>query len=193
MFRGEAEKPAAVSEGMGLSSSCRHSSRPASRPRRVPSAWRSGDGAGMDYAQNRVQSAARSSASRACDKIAMMAVEIMIARQTHLSRRARKGLRPPLDLEAGMAKLLAARVAWPMPTTRCRFTVATALRLISRLAHSVRRAHSQHFRGRGGNPGACHRAAVARRYELICCPGNKFGSERLIQSKTHPRYRPRMY
>ncbi|MDE2791952.1 MAG: acyl-CoA dehydrogenase family protein [Paracoccaceae bacterium] len=45
-------------------------------------------------------------------KLAMMAVEIMIARQLtyHAARRKDSGHR--CDLEAGMAKLLAARVAW---------------------------------------------------------------------------------
>ena len=49
---------------------------------------------------------------RVADKIAMMAVETMIARQmTYFAARARdEGRR--CDLEAGMAKLLAARVAW---------------------------------------------------------------------------------
>jgi (2S)-methylsuccinyl-CoA dehydrogenase len=49
---------------------------------------------------------------RVADKIAMMAVEIMIARQItyYAAREKDKGRR--CDLEAGMAKLLAARVAW---------------------------------------------------------------------------------
>jgi (2S)-methylsuccinyl-CoA dehydrogenase len=49
---------------------------------------------------------------RVADKIAMMAVEIMMARQlTYYAARAKdEGRR--CDLEAGMAKLLAARVAW---------------------------------------------------------------------------------
>jgi (2S)-methylsuccinyl-CoA dehydrogenase len=49
---------------------------------------------------------------RVADKIALMAVEIMIARQLsyHAARRKDSGRR--CDLEAGMAKLLAARVAW---------------------------------------------------------------------------------
>jgi (2S)-methylsuccinyl-CoA dehydrogenase len=49
---------------------------------------------------------------RVADKIAMMAVEIMIARQLtyHAARQKDSGRR--CDLEAGMAKLLAARVAW---------------------------------------------------------------------------------
>jgi (2S)-methylsuccinyl-CoA dehydrogenase len=49
---------------------------------------------------------------RVADKIAMMAVEIMIARQlTYFAARAKdEGRR--CDLEAGMAKLIAARTAW---------------------------------------------------------------------------------
>ena len=49
---------------------------------------------------------------RVSDKIAMMAVEIMIARQLtyHAAREKDSGRR--CDLEAGMAKLLGARVAW---------------------------------------------------------------------------------
>jgi len=49
---------------------------------------------------------------RVADKIALMAVEILIARQlTYHAARERDGGRR-CDLEAGMAKLLAARVAW---------------------------------------------------------------------------------
>jgi (2S)-methylsuccinyl-CoA dehydrogenase len=49
---------------------------------------------------------------RVADKIAMMAAEIMIARQItyHAAREKDSGRR--CDLEAGMAKLIAARVAW---------------------------------------------------------------------------------
>jgi len=49
---------------------------------------------------------------RVADKIAMMAAEIMLARQItyHAAREKDSGRR--CDLEAGMAKLLAARVAW---------------------------------------------------------------------------------
>jgi len=49
---------------------------------------------------------------RVSDKLAMMAVEIMIARQLayHAARQKDSGRR--CDLEAGMAKLLGARVAW---------------------------------------------------------------------------------
>lgn len=49
---------------------------------------------------------------RVADKLAMMAVEIMVARQlTYFSAREKDAGRR-CDLEAGMAKLLAARVAW---------------------------------------------------------------------------------
>jgi len=67
----------------------------------------------MDYAQNRVQFGTPIVAfPRVADKIAMMATEIMIARQLtyHAAREKDSGRR--CDLEAGMAKLLAARVAW---------------------------------------------------------------------------------
>jgi (2S)-methylsuccinyl-CoA dehydrogenase len=67
----------------------------------------------LDYAQNRVQfGEAIINFPRVSDKIAMMAVEIMIARQLtyHAAREKDSGRR--CDLEAGMAKLLAARVAW---------------------------------------------------------------------------------
>jgi (2S)-methylsuccinyl-CoA dehydrogenase len=49
---------------------------------------------------------------RVADKVAMMAVEILIARQlTYFAAREKDSGRR-CDLEAGMAKLLAARVAW---------------------------------------------------------------------------------
>jgi (2S)-methylsuccinyl-CoA dehydrogenase len=49
---------------------------------------------------------------RVADKIAMMAVEIMIARQITYYAAREKDSGRRCDLEAGMAKLLAARVAW---------------------------------------------------------------------------------
>ena len=67
----------------------------------------------LDYAHNRVQFGGPIVAfPRVADKIVMMAVEIMIARQLtyHAAREKDSGRR--CDLEAGMAKLLAARVAW---------------------------------------------------------------------------------
>ena len=49
---------------------------------------------------------------RVADKLAMMAVEIMIARQLTYFAARQKDSGKRCDLEAGMAKLLAARVAW---------------------------------------------------------------------------------
>jgi (2S)-methylsuccinyl-CoA dehydrogenase len=49
---------------------------------------------------------------RVADKIVMMAVEIMIARQLSYFAARQKDSGKRCDLEAGMAKLLAARVAW---------------------------------------------------------------------------------
>ena len=49
---------------------------------------------------------------RVADKIAMMAVEIMIARQLTYFAARQKDSGKRCDLEAGMAKLLAARIAW---------------------------------------------------------------------------------
>jgi (2S)-methylsuccinyl-CoA dehydrogenase len=68
---------------------------------------------GLRYAEERVQfGKALVEFPRVADKIAMMAVEINIARQlTYFSAREKdEGKR--CDLEAGMAKLLGARVAW---------------------------------------------------------------------------------
>lgn len=67
----------------------------------------------LRYAQERVQfGKALISFPRVSDKLAMMAAELMIARQLtyHSAREKDQGHR--CDLEAGMAKLLGARVAW---------------------------------------------------------------------------------
>jgi (2S)-methylsuccinyl-CoA dehydrogenase len=67
----------------------------------------------LSYAQNRVQFARPIvEFPRVADKIAMMAVEIMIARQLTYFAAHQKDSGRRCDLEAGMAKLLAARVAW---------------------------------------------------------------------------------
>jgi (2S)-methylsuccinyl-CoA dehydrogenase len=49
---------------------------------------------------------------RVADKLAWMAVEIMVARQLTLFAAREKDAHRRCDVEAGMAKLLAARVAW---------------------------------------------------------------------------------
>jgi (2S)-methylsuccinyl-CoA dehydrogenase len=67
----------------------------------------------IDYAQNRVQFGGPIAGfPRVSDKIVMMAVEIMIARQLTYYAAREKDSGRRCDLEAGMAKLLAARVAW---------------------------------------------------------------------------------
>jgi (2S)-methylsuccinyl-CoA dehydrogenase len=68
---------------------------------------------GLRYALDRQQSGQRIfNFPRVRDKLAMMAVEITVARQIayYAAREKDEGRR--CDLEAGMAKLLAARVAW---------------------------------------------------------------------------------
>ena len=67
----------------------------------------------LRYAEERVQfGKSLAEFPRVSDKIALMAAEVMIARQiTYFAGRAKdEGKR--CDLEAGMAKLLAARIAW---------------------------------------------------------------------------------
>jgi (2S)-methylsuccinyl-CoA dehydrogenase len=67
----------------------------------------------LEYAENRVQFGNPIvEFPRVSDKIAMMAVEIMIARQVTYFAARQKDSGRRCDLEAGMAKLLAARVAW---------------------------------------------------------------------------------
>jgi (2S)-methylsuccinyl-CoA dehydrogenase len=67
----------------------------------------------LDYAQNRMQFGVPIvSFPRVADKIAMMAAEILVARQLTYYAARQKDSGRRCDLEAGMAKLLAARVAW---------------------------------------------------------------------------------
>ena len=68
---------------------------------------------GMQYAQDRKQFGKPLIAfPRVAGKLAMMAVEIMIARQLTYHSAWQKDHDKRCDLEAGMAKLLGARVAW---------------------------------------------------------------------------------
>jgi (2S)-methylsuccinyl-CoA dehydrogenase len=68
---------------------------------------------GLAYAQQRAQFARPIiEFPRVADKLAMMAVEILIARQLTYFAARQKDSGRRCDLEAGMAKLLAARVAW---------------------------------------------------------------------------------
>ncbi|MEL6572335.1 MAG: acyl-CoA dehydrogenase family protein [Pseudomonadota bacterium] len=68
---------------------------------------------GLQYANDRKQfSKALINFPRVSGKLAMMAVEIMVARQLTYFSAAEKDADRRCDLEAGMAKLLGARVAW---------------------------------------------------------------------------------
>ena len=68
---------------------------------------------GMKYAQDRKQfGKALIEFPRVASKLAMMAVEIMVARQLTYFSANEKDEGRRCDLEAGMAKLLGARVAW---------------------------------------------------------------------------------
>ncbi len=68
---------------------------------------------GMQYAEDRKQfGKALIHFPRVADKLAMMAVEIMVARQLTYFSAWQKDHDKRCDLEAGMAKLLGARVAW---------------------------------------------------------------------------------
>ncbi len=68
---------------------------------------------GMQYGQDRKQfGKALINFPRVAGKLAMMAVEIMIARQLTYFSASEKDNDRRCDLEAGMAKLLGARVAW---------------------------------------------------------------------------------
>jgi (2S)-methylsuccinyl-CoA dehydrogenase len=67
----------------------------------------------LNYATQRIQFREPiANFPRVSDKIAMMAVEIMVARQLTYYAARQKDSGRRCDLEAGMAKLLAARVAW---------------------------------------------------------------------------------
>jgi (2S)-methylsuccinyl-CoA dehydrogenase len=68
---------------------------------------------GLAYALQRTQfGAAIIAFPRVADKLAWMAVETMVARQLTLFAAREKDAGRRCDIEAGMAKLLAARVAW---------------------------------------------------------------------------------
>jgi (2S)-methylsuccinyl-CoA dehydrogenase len=67
----------------------------------------------LRYAEERVQfGEPLANFPRVADKIALMAAEILAARQITYFAARQKDLSRRCDLEAGMAKLLAARVAW---------------------------------------------------------------------------------
>ncbi|MBV8237936.1 MAG: acyl-CoA dehydrogenase family protein [Sphingomonas sp.] len=68
---------------------------------------------GLDYARTRRQfGRALADFPRVADKLALMLVELVIARELTYAAARRKDEGRRCDIEAGMAKLLAARVAW---------------------------------------------------------------------------------
>jgi (2S)-methylsuccinyl-CoA dehydrogenase len=68
---------------------------------------------GLRYSQERRQfSRPRGAFQRVSGKVAIAAADIMLARQLTYNAARRKDSGERCDLEAGMAKLLAARVAW---------------------------------------------------------------------------------
>jgi (2S)-methylsuccinyl-CoA dehydrogenase len=68
---------------------------------------------GLAYAQERTQFARKTIGfPRVSHKLAMMVVETMLARQLAYFAAREKDSNRRCDIEAGMAKLLAARVAW---------------------------------------------------------------------------------
>ena len=124
---------------------------------------------GLKYALDRVQFGKPIySFPRVRNKVVMMAVETMIARQlTYFSARQKDAGRR-CDLEAGMAKLLGR--ARRLGERRQRAADPRRQRLrarISRQPRALRRAHPEYLRGRRRDPGAGHRAASARRRQLI--------------------------
>ena len=93
----------------------------------------------------------------------MMAAEILLARQLTYFAAREKDAGRRCDLEAGMAKLLAARVAWAAADNALQIHGGNGFALeypVSRVL--VRRAHPLDLRGRRRNPGACHRPPPAR-------------------------------
>jgi (2S)-methylsuccinyl-CoA dehydrogenase len=80
--------------------------------RAVGVAWNAFDLA-LGYALGRKQfGAALTQFPRVADKLALMAAEIVMARELTYAAARAKDLATRCDIEAGMAKLLAARAAW---------------------------------------------------------------------------------
>ena len=92
---------------------------------------------------------------RVSDKIAMMAAETMIARQlTYFAAREKDGGRR-CDLEAGMAKLLAARVAWAAADSALQIHGGNGFALeYPDQPGALRRAHPEYLRGGRRDSGA---------------------------------------
>ena len=102
---------------------------------------------GLQYAVDRVQFGKPIvSFPRISDKLALMAAEIMATRQLTYYAAREKDAGRRCDLEAGMAKLLAARVAWAAADNSLQIHGCNGFALeISDFARSVRCAHPQYI------------------------------------------------
>ena len=129
----------------------------------------------MRYAQDRRQfGKALIAFPRVYNKLAMMAVEIMVARQLTYFAAREKDAGHRCDLEAGMAKLLAARIAWSNADNALQIHGGNGFALEYRdQPGAVRRAHPVDLRGRGRDPGAGDRPPPARgQGRLTASPGS---------------------
>ncbi len=127
---------------------------------------------------------------RVSHKLAMMVVETMLARQlTYFAAREKDGGRR-VDIEAGMAKLLAARVAWANADNALQIHGGTGYALeYADQPRLVRRAHPQHLRGRRRDPGAGHRPRPPQPTQLkglSNCHGRTRGAMRPVRRISFP-------
>jgi (2S)-methylsuccinyl-CoA dehydrogenase len=123
--------------------------------RAVGVAWKAYD-LGLRYARTAGSSASPSvEFPRVADKLALMLAETVLARELTYFAATEKDKGHRCDIEAGMAKLLAARVAWSNagPGLQIHGGNGYALELRDQ-PRAVRRAHPEHLRGRGRDPGA---------------------------------------
>ncbi len=120
---------------------------------------------GLQYAKDRIQFGKPLFAfPRVFGKLAWMATEIMIARQLTLFAAREKDADRRCDLEAGLAKLSGAAVAWAVADNALQIHGGQRLRDgVPDQPRALRRAHPEHLRGCGRDPGAGDRAAVAER------------------------------
>ena len=108
---------------------------------------------------------------RVANKIVMMAVETMVARQLTYFAAREKDQGRRCDLEAGMAKLLGRAHRLGQRRQRAADPRRQRLRAgIPRQPSAVRRPHPQHLRGRRRDPGPRHLPPPAGRRELSAMP-----------------------
>jgi (2S)-methylsuccinyl-CoA dehydrogenase len=135
--------------------------------RAVGVAWKAYE-LGLRYAQDRRQFGRPIiEFPRVADKLALMLAETVLARELTYFAATEKDKGRRCDVEAGMAKLLAARVAWSNADLRPADPRRQRLRAgIRDQPRAVRRAHPEHLRGRGRDPGAGGRPRPAGAGEL---------------------------